>query len=200
MKNINDLHARAYKSAAKPAPSAFEPAPQTPMTVARISEELGGQIGQPDLGVIGNWQHKNFNRALRRNEMNTISAEQSKQTIALSLDALKASAELIREEMRVEWGRAYAVLGEKAVASEMSSIRKFEAVLETGRELLYGDRGDVFDRLVERYAAGLLTDADYEFELQHTFERYQRLLEEFTQIANERSVNVRTAFRNSNGR
>lgn len=89
----------------------------------------------------------------------------------------------------------YAVLGEKSAACQMSSMSRFESVLETGRELLYGDRVDVLDFLEKRYDAGLLTDVEYEIELLHIFEWYNRLLKELTQIVNKRREKYCTELR-----
>jgi hypothetical protein len=197
MVDINELYKRAHKTTGNGAASAFAPTAQPPkMTFARISAELGEQLGRPvDLGLLGNYQHKHHVRALKKGSMKKIATEQEALVVALSVDALKANVELIREEMRITWGHAYATLGERAAISEMTSTRKFEAVLGAGRELLYGDRGEALERLERNYESGLLTDADYEFELNHLFDRYRRLQEEFMQIVNERGMNVRTAFR-----
>jgi hypothetical protein len=197
MVDINELYKRANKTSGNDVPSPFTPDTLSPkMTVSRISDELSTQTGRSvDLGFGGNYLHKRHVRALNRDVMKKISTEQADQIMAVKLEALKANVELIREEMRINWSREYAALGEQALVSEMTSIRKFEAVFDTGRELLYGDRGEALERLENRYKAGLLTDVDYEFELSNIFNRYRQLLDEFTQIVNERGINVRTAFR-----
>lgn len=195
MVDINELYERAHKT--NGVPSTFAPTAQPPkMTIARISDELGEQLGRPtDLGCVGNYLHKRHVRELNRSTMKKISAAQAEQVTNLAQEALKANVELMREEMRITWGHQYAALGERAAVSEMTSIRKFQAVLGAGRELLYGDRSEELERLESNYMSGLLTDADYEYELNHLFDRYRRLHEEFTQIVNERGMNVRTAFR-----
>lgn len=199
MVDINDLYKRANGIANTGTPSALAPSAQpSKMTAARISDQLAAPNDRSvDLGFAGGFLHRRHVRALNRDALKQIATERAGQVVAVSLDALRANVELLREEMRIAWGHEYAALGERAAVSEMTSIRKFEAVLDAGRELLYGDRGEALERLQRRYEAGLLTDADYETELAHIFNRYRHLLDEFTQIVNERGTNVRTAFRSS---
>ena len=192
-KNINELSQIARAVNATHSDGAMQ-APK-PMTVASIDDRLGGQLGRPDMGLFRNIKANSHARKAQLESWKKIATEKYAQLGALAVDALKAEAQLIREQLRIAFNHQYAVLAERAAVGEMTVVRKLESVLEAGRELLYGDRADAIERLEERHAAGRLTDEDFANELRYLFDRYQRVLQEFVEIVDERRSGVRTAYR-----
>lgn len=195
-RNINELAKLAKTGSGTDSHSAMQPTPKS-LTVADIDSQLGGQLGRPDLGIIGNMRANKHIRQAQLDVWKKISTEKYEQLGGLAVDALKAEAQLIREKLRIDWNHQYAALAERAAVGEMTVVRKLEAVLEAGRELLYGDRADAIERLEMRHADGWLTDEDFANELGYLFDRYTKLREEFINIVNERETSVRSAFRNS---
>lgn len=194
-RSINDL-AEIAKAVVAPHNDSSMQAPR-PMTVAAIDGQLGGQLGRPDMGWFKNRAAKKHDVQLQLETWNKISAEKCRQLGELAVDALKAEAQLIREDLRTRFSREYAALAERSAAGEMVVVRKLEAVLEAGRDLLYGDRADAIERIEQRHAEGQLTDEDFAGELRHLFGRYSKLLDEFVKIVDERGNAVRGAYRNS---
>lgn len=197
-RNINDL-SRIAKAVVAPHTDTGMQASK-PMTVAVIDGQLGGQLGRPDMGFFKNRAAKKHDAQLQLETWNKISAEKYRQLGELAVGALSAEARLIREKLKIDFNRQYAALAERAAAGEMEVVRKLEAVLDAGRELLYGDRADAIERLEQRHAAGQLTDEDFAAELGYLFNRYARVLDEFVEIVDERRSGVRTAYRTSTGK
>jgi len=169
-----------------------------PMTIAKMDEQLGGPIGRPEMGGIRNYKANKHGRSAQLEAWKKVTTEKYNQLGTLGVEALKAQAALIREKFRVEWNHQYAALAERAAVGEMTVVRKLEAVLEAGRDLLFGDRADALEKLQERHTAGQLSDDDFGRELRHLFDRYDRLFNQFVQIVDERHAGVRTAFRGPN--
>lgn len=171
--------------------------PTKPIAVADFEEKLGGQTARPDMGIVRNWQADSHTRKLQLKAYKDMTVKRYELLGELAMDALKAEAELIREQYRSEWSHQYAVLAEKAAVGEMSVMRRLDNVLSAGRELLFNDRKDAMDRIEELHAAGLLSSLDFTKEINYLYERYEKLLEAFVGIVDERCGAVRGAFRSS---
>lgn len=172
---------------------------QLQQTTATIYDRLNGQTGKkPNLGIVGNFRAKSYERGLSLNNTNKINEEKYKLISEVSITALRNEVQLISEQMRIEFNQQYAALAERSAVGEIMALRKFEAVCEAARDLLLEDRHGALGRVAERYDAGYLTDEDYADELQHLIQRYQRLRHEVVDIVNERGDNVRNAFRPTN--
>lgn len=191
--NINELSKIAKAVAATHTDGATQ-APK-PMTVAVMDGQLGGQLGRPDMGFWKNRKAKHHDTQLQLETWNRIAAEKYGQLGKLAVDALSAEARLIRERLRIDFNRQFASLAERAAAGELAVVRKLEAVLGAGRELLFGDRADAIERLEKRHADGQLTDEDFASELGFIFDRYKSLLNEIVQIVDESRSGVRSAYR-----
>lgn len=164
-----------------------------------INTRLNGQASDTtNLGVVGNWQAKQYERRLSLNNTNKINNEKYQLVNELSITALRNEVLLISEQMRIEFNQQYAALAERSAVGEIMALRKFEAVCETARDLLLDDRNNALGRVAERFESGYLSEADYAAELQHLMQRYQRLRHEVVEIVNERGDHVRNSFRPKN--
>lgn len=191
-RNINDLARIAKSTLATPMDTTVQPSKI--LTVSAIDNQLNGRLVRPDMGWLKNRTAKKQEAQLQLETWNRISSEKCRQLGELAVEALIAEARLIRDKLRIEFNRQYAALAERAAVSEIEVIRKLEAVLDAGRELLYGDRANAIERLEQRHAAGQLTDEDFAFELRYLFDRYARTFDEVVQIVDEGRAGVRTAF------
>lgn len=194
-KNMNQRYELAKNSTAANSVNQTAEIHSKTLTMSGIDDQLGGHIGQPDMGLISNYKANRHVNNLKFEAFKKITTEKYNALGELSIQALKGQAELIREQLKIEWNHQYSALAEKAAVGEMTVIRKLEAVLDAGRELLYGDRADALDRLDQRYEEGFLTDDDYARELNYLFGRYSKLLNEFESIVDQRGESVRQSFR-----
>ncbi len=178
-----------------------QPRPQKtedkPLTVSEINSQLGGTIKRPDMGVLKSWEAKRHADKELLDVYKEITSAKCREVGQLSIEALKSQAELIREQLRIDVNHQYGALAERAVVGEMTVIRKLEATLEGGIDLLFGDRSNALERLEERYSNGELTERDYASELQRIFNRYEKLRDDFEKIVNQRGDTVRNAFRSN---
>lgn len=193
--NINSLYEFSKSNSASPEACSQAHKRDNDITLRSIDNSLGGKIGKADMGVIKNWQAK---RHANREELDLykdVTTAKNKELASLAIDALKSQAELIREQLRTDWNHQYAALAEQAAVGEMTVIRKLEAVFDTGRDLLYGDRASVIEQLERRYEEGILSEDDFKSELGYVFNRYKKLRDDFEQIINQRGDAIKNSFR-----
>lgn len=166
-----------------------------PLDVAGMDSALADSMATTDLGPLGNFSLKRQAQRAKRRAYGEILEAHYGELTKLGKEALIGKVQLLREELRTDWNRHYAVLAERSAAGEMQAIRRFESVLLAGRELLIGDRLAVLDALNERHGRGELTDEEFRDEIQFYIARYRDLRLEFTEIVDARRGAVKNAFR-----
>jgi len=166
-----------------------------PLDVATMDSTLAASMAATDLGPLGNYSLNRQTRRAKRRAYGEITETHYAELTKLGKEVLIGKVKLLREELRTDWNRHHAVIAERSAAGEMQAIRRFESVLQAGRELLIGDRFAVLDAMAERHERGELTDEDFREEIQFYIARYKNLRQEFTELIDSRRGAVKSAFR-----
>lgn len=164
------------------------------LSASDVHHTLSAQVGQLDLGFIGNMKARFHQRAQDTRMQRTLTTARVEQATALMIEKISGEAEIVRMAFRADFSDRIASLAEGAVASQFLIMRKLKVLENEARRFVMVDLSEELDRLADLHRKGVLDDKDLEQEVTFQFARYEQLKAEFVKLMDGYQTVVQNAY------
>ena len=172
-------------------------APEGALAAAAVHRQLSEQVGQLDLGLIGNLRalvHQRSEDSRMQRRLTTARAEKATE---LMLEKINGEVEILRTTFRADFSDRISALAEAAASSQINVMRKLRALEMEARKLVHIDLKHELDELQEMHRQDVLDDQSFQQEVAYRFTRYEQLKSDFTRTMDEYQATVQNTYQSS---
>lgn len=195
-KSMSDLR-RMVAQATGSSPLANGPAPsplKSSLSTSEVHNTLAAQVGQLDLGVIGNLRARMHQRAEDSRMQRTLTTARVEQGTALMLEKLNGEVEIVRMAFKQDFSDRIATLAESAAASQFIVIRKLKAIEAEARNFVMYDFKAETDELQTMLNKGVIDEETLLHEVAFRMQRYEELKNKFSELVDGYQSTVQNTY------
>jgi len=163
-------------------------------SASEVQQALTTQVGNLDLGIIGNLKARYHRRGEDTRMQRTLDTARAEQATGLMLERMGGEVEIIRTAFKQDFSDRIASLAESAAASQVMVIRKLKAIEAEARNYVFYDLKRELDELGAMRAEGVLDDEDLEQEVAFRLQRYEQLKQDFVKLMDGYQAVVQNAY------
>jgi hypothetical protein len=169
-------------------------APKPVLSTSEVHESLNAQVGQLDLGAIGNWRARLFQRQQDGQMQRKLTAARAEQATALMLEKLHGEVQIVRMHFKQDFSDRIAALAESAAASQIVVIRKLKAIEAEARNFVDYDLKAETDELQAMLAQGVIDEVGFIREVEFRIRRYDDLKTRFSELLDGYQSTVQNTY------
>lgn len=187
---------RRRASAASPSsPAGMAASAEKPvLSTAAVHQTLNEQVGQLDLGVIGNFKTRMFQRQQDAKMQRTLTQARAEQATALMLERLQGEVQIVRTHFKQDFSDRIAALAESAAASQILVMRKLRAIETEARNFVMVDLKRELDELQDMLNQGVIDDEVFNTECAFRMSRYDDLKARFSALLDGYLATVQNTY------
>lgn len=199
LKSMADIR-RIVGHAAAAASNAPAASPLTSsLSTREVHNTLSAQVGQLDLGLIGNLKARMHQRSQDTRMQRALTTARVEQATALMLEKLHGEVVIVQTTFKQDFSDRIAALAESAAASQIMVLRKLKAIESQARNFVLYDLKAELDELQSMLHQGVIDDEGFQQEAAFRFQRYEQLKLDFTALMDGYQGTVQNTYQ-SGGR
>lgn len=164
------------------------------LSTTAVHDTLNQQVGQLDLGLIGNFRNRLFQRKQDGQMQRTLTQARAEQATALMLERLQGEVQILRTRFKQDFSDRIAALAESAAASQIMAMRKLHALENEARNFVMEDLKRELDGLQEMLARGVMDEESFDAECAFRMARYDDLKARFSALLDGYLATVQNTY------
>ena len=164
------------------------------LSTSEVHNTLAAQVGQLDLGVIGNLRARMHQRAEDSRMQRTLTTARVEQGTALMLEKLNGEVEIVRMAFKQDFSDRIAALAESAAASQFMVMRKLKAIEAEARNFVMYDFKAETDELQAMLNKGVIDEETLLHEVAFRMQRYEELKNKFSELVDGYQGTVQNTY------
>lgn len=143
------------------------------------------EVGKKDLGFWGKREVAAHERAVKVAHAKGQIDVRENIAQELAIEAYKQQGQLIRMQMHDKYATQIGAIIANADYSEMTAIRHLESIFSQATDVMYNDRHSEMVRATERLERGIISDDDWDQEIERLKSHYQKRRDNFENTLQE---------------
>ncbi|MBQ0942275.1 hypothetical protein KAK07_02880 [Ideonella sp. 4Y16] len=175
-------HLQSGAASRSATPTAAPPAGPHALSTSQVHQTLIEQVGEMDLGRLGNWRARRHQRAEEERMHRTLTTARAEQAAALMREKLQGEVEIIRMRFSQDFSDRIAALAESAAASQVMVMRKLKAIEAEARNFVMYDLKAETDELQDMLVNGVIDEPTFHREASFRLQGYEALKQRFSDL------------------